>query len=59
MAKYIEEVPFPGEFDVVFIVKKTGVKLVEEFTSPYLAKKFINKVRRSKDCELISYPNVR
>lgn len=56
MAKYFEEVPYIGEFDVVFIIKETGVKLVEQFSSPYLARKFVLKCRKSDRVELVAYP---
>lgn len=56
-AKYIEEVPYPGFNDVVFIANDTGRKLVRQFTSPYHARKFVNKLKHSKRCTLVSYPN--
>ena len=56
--KYIEEVPNVGAFDVVFISKDSGRKLVRNFDSPYLAKKFVDKLRYSKRCILVSYPEL-
>ena len=56
--KYIEEVPYIGDFDVVFMPKDSDRKLVRSFDSPYQARQFINKLRRSKRCILVSYPNV-
>ena len=58
-AKYIDDVEYLGDFDVVFIVKKSGAKLVRQFTSPFLAMEFVNKLKRSKTCMLVSYPSVR
>ena len=54
--KYIEEVEFLGDFDVVVISKKYGRKLVAQFKSPYLARQFVRKVKRSKKLELVSAP---
>ena len=54
--QYIEDVVFLGDNDVVFIEKKTGRKLVRRFSSPYLAKEFVRKLRHSKKCLLVSYP---
>lgn len=54
--EYAESHKPVGDLDVVYIVRKTGVKLVRHFTSPYLAKKFVNKVKRGKACVLVSYP---
>ena len=56
--KYIEEVPYIRENDVVFISRDSGRKLVRNFDSPYLAGQFVNKLKRSKRCILVSYPNV-
>ncbi len=56
-AKYIEEVPFPGFNDVVFIANNSGRKLVRQFDSPYTARKFVNKLKHSKRCTLVSYPD--
>lgn len=42
-----------GYFTVDFIVIKTGVALVRHFNSPYLARIFANKVRKSKKLALI------
>ena len=55
-AEYIEDVTFLGDNDVVFIEKKSGRKLVRRFSSPYLAKEFVRKLRHSKKCLLVSYP---
>ena len=52
---YATETP-PYQHNVTYIVKKTGVKLTKSFQSPYLARGFVNKLKRSKDCVLVSYP---
>lgn len=45
-----------GHFKVRFLVKSTD-KVVEKSFSEYLAcKKFVNRVRHSKKCQLLSYP---
>ena len=56
MAKYLEEVDYVGENDVVFFIKGQSRRLVEQFSSPYLAAKFVNKAKRSKRVELVSFP---
>ena len=53
---YIEETPYVGENDVVFITRDSGRKLVRNFDSPYLAMQFANKVKRSKKLVLVSCP---
>ena len=54
--KYFEDVDSLGCFDVVFISRESGRKLVRQFNSPVFAKQFVRKVKRSKKCDLISYP---
>lgn len=44
-----------GSHRVVFLVKKTGVRLVRSFNSPYQAEIFIKKLRHSNACEMVSY----
>ena len=46
----------PGLYSVEYIVHKTNKRLVQRFSSPYLARKFVNRLRHSKKCTLISYP---
>lgn len=46
----------PYYYNVYYIVRKTGAKLVTSFDSPYSARKFVNKLKRSKTCILTSYP---
>ena len=41
---------------VVFIVKKTGARVTKEFNSEYLCRQFVNKLKRSKRLDLVSYP---
>ena len=55
-AKYVEDVPYVGINDVVFIANDSGRKLVRQFNSPYQARAFVNKLKRSKRCTLVSYP---
>lgn len=43
-------------FKVVYLVKSSGVVVTQVFDSPYLCRKLVNKLRRSKVCELISCP---
>lgn len=43
-------------YNVTFIVKETGATLTKGFDSEYLAYKFVNKLRHSKRCILVSYP---
>ena len=47
-----------GEYDVVFL-NKDGKKLVRHFASPYIASKFVRKIRRNRKCQLISYPSLQ
>lgn len=51
---YAEEDKGVGFFKVVFIAN--GRKLVRSFDSEYLARKFVEKVKRSRTCKLVSYP---
>lgn len=46
-----------GYYQVVFIVRETGQRLTRGFDSPYLARKFVNKLKHSRRCILVSYPN--
>lgn len=52
---YEHEVP-PYYFNVTFIVKATGEKLTRSFDSEYFAYKFVNKLKYSKRCILVSCP---
>lgn len=45
----------PGFYRVVFFSEK-GEKLCKGFDSPYLCRKFVNKLRHSRRCTLVSYP---
>lgn len=55
--KYIEDATLPGFNDVVFIANDSGRKLVRNFDSPWKAMKFVNKLKHSKRCTLVSYPD--
>lgn len=46
-----------GFYKVTYLVNNTGVKLTRSFLSPFSARKFVNKMKYSKRCTLISYPN--
>lgn len=48
-----------GYYKVTFIVNESGAKVTKSFESPYVAKKFVNKLKRSKRCTLVSYPYFR
>lgn len=43
-------------FEVVFLVKATGAKVTKVFDSPYLCRRFVNKVKHGNSLELISCP---
>lgn len=51
--------PEPYYYNVRFIIKATGVKLTKSFESPYNARQFVNKLKHSKHCVLLSYPNFK
>lgn len=44
---------------VVFQVVKTGSFVEKTFDSEYLCRKFVNKLRHSTRCRLVTYPNFR
>lgn len=43
-------------YDVTYIVNATGAKLKRSFESEYMARKFVNKLRHSRKCTLVSCP---
>lgn len=45
-------------FNVVFIVNISGKKVARSFNSPVQCRKFVNKLKYSKHCTLVSYPNI-
>ena len=45
-----------GYYKVTFLVNSTRVKLTRSFDSPYLARRFVNKLMRSRRCTPLSYP---
>ena len=55
MTFYSESAP-AGYLEVTYIVKETGAKLTRTFTSEWECNKFVNKLRHSKKCKLVSYP---
>lgn len=56
-AYYVGQVPSgePG-YLVEYLINKTNKRLVQKFSSPYQARKLVNRLRHSKKCTLISYP---
>lgn len=54
---YANDISVAGDFDVTYIVNATKQKLTRRCTSAYEAYKFVNKLRYSKKCTLVSYPN--
>lgn len=45
-----------GFYKVIFLVNATKTRVTRKFSSPYLARKFVNKLRYSKRCTLLAYP---
>jgi hypothetical protein len=45
-----------GVYEVTFVVNATKTRVTRKFSSPYLARKFVNKLRYSKRCTLLAYP---
>lgn len=43
-----------GYYKVTFL-NENGVRLVRGFDSVYLARQFVNKIRKSSRCTLVSY----
>lgn len=43
-------------FKVVYRIRESGVTVTKAFDSPYLCKRTVEKLKRSRKCELISYP---
>ena len=43
-----------GFYKVCFINEK-GIRLIRGFDSPYEARKFVQKIRKSNRCTLVSY----
>lgn len=43
-------------FKVVYRIRESGVTVTKDFDSPYLCRKTVEKLKRSRKCELISYP---
>ena len=46
-----------GLYNIVYRIKANGVVLMKSFDSQYQARKFFNRLKRSKKAELVSYPN--
>ena len=45
-----------GGNKVVYVVNKNGAMLVKNFDSPFAAQKFVNRLKRSRVCTLVSCP---
>ncbi len=43
-------------FKVTYRIRESGVVITKEFGSPYLCRALVAKLKRSKKCELLSYP---
>ncbi len=41
---------------IVVFLNERGERVEEEFDSEYLCRKFVNKIRHSKRCRLVSAP---
>jgi len=54
--RYANDPNNSGFYKVKFMVNETGVLLTRGFDSPYFAEKFVNKLKHSKKCTLVSYP---
>ena len=42
---------------VIFMDRKTGARVEKHFESPFIGRKFLNKVKRSKKLQLLSWWN--
>lgn len=56
MVSYADSAPCTGCYEVTYIVKETGAKLIRSFDSERECARFINKLRHSKKCILVSWP---
>lgn len=54
---YSENDTGKGYYKVTFLVNASRVKLTRSFDSPYLARKFVNKLKHSRRCTLLSHPS--
>lgn len=45
-----------GYYKVTFLVNNNRAVLTRSFDSPYLARLFVNKLKHSTRCTLLSYP---
>lgn len=43
-------------YDVTFYVIESKRTVTKKFSSPYLARRFVNKLKFSKKCKLLAYP---
>lgn len=41
---------------VTYIINESKTRVTKTFESAYLCRQFVNKLKRSKKCTLVSYP---
>lgn len=56
---YADNIKPGGYYKVSFTVNASGERVIKDFDSEYMARNFVNKIRRSKRCTLISYPTFK
>lgn len=56
--RYFDDERALGYFDVVFIVNKTGVKLVKKCNNYDEAKNFIKRCWKGNECTPVIHPNI-
>lgn len=47
------------DLTVTFIVLESGARVSKHFDSYYRCRNFVNKLRHSSKCRLVSYPSFR
>ena len=55
-AFYMDEDDGDGYYAVVFLVLDENKKLIRRFNDSYKARLFVNKLKRSKKCRVLSCP---
>lgn len=46
-------------YEIIFLVLENKTQVSKSFDSEYKARKFVNKLKHSKKCRLLSYPLFR
>ena len=46
-------------YEVIYLVLESNTEVTKSFDSEYQARKFVNKLKHSKKCRLLSYPYFR